>query len=124
MTRRVEALALDALGEGIATAVRVGSRNLVLIRWGERVFALRNVCPHQQAPLTGGFVHAGVLGGLRTGATEGGVDFTLDEGAPVLLCPRHHWEFRADTGACATDPRFRVRAYATTVQDGRVFVEL
>jgi len=118
LSSRIETVGLDDLAEGVATPVEVEGRSVVLVRWRDRVFAVRNICPHQAASFAGGFVHSGLTG--AAGPTA--VDFVVDDDEPVLQCPRHHWEFRPRDGSCVADPRFRVRSYETVVEDGRVFV--
>lgn len=109
---------LEDFETGRPSVVTVGRRQLAVVRWGDEVFAVRNVCPHQGGPLGLGSVRAGNDVGRDVG------QIALREADPVLVCPWHGWEFDARTGAAAWSAADRVRSYPTVVEDGVVFVEL
>ena len=79
-----------------------------------QLFALRDICPHRAAPLSGGkFIREA-------------------SGEETVECPYHGWRFGAD-GACAAIPslvadqemdiaRIRVRRYPVAESQGLVFV--
>ena len=67
----------------------------------DQIFALENRCPHKAGPLSEGIVH----------------------GASVT-CPLHNWVFDLETGKALGADDGRVRTYATSVVDGRVFLAL
>ncbi len=97
---------------------QVDGRELVFVRSGDRVFALRNICPHQGARLSDGLVTyqriAGAVG-----------EYRLKAGSCAVRCPWHNWEFNLADGAAMHDPlRIRVSAYQTRIDDGQVFVVL
>jgi nitrite reductase/ring-hydroxylating ferredoxin subunit len=85
--------------------------------WGDRVFAVHNLCTHQ-----GGPVCHGVLSGRLVAARPG--ELTLDESAPTLACPWHGWEFDLATGRALLDDKLRIRTFAARIVDGRVLVDL
>jgi nitrite reductase (NADH) small subunit len=67
---------------------------------GDRVFALRNACPHEGGPLSEGIVHGN-----------------------TVTCPLHNWNVDLDSGcACAPD-QGSARRYATRVDAGVVWLE-
>lgn len=77
-------------------------------------FAILNRCPHQGAPLCLGEIVSDYESS-RPG------EYRLRESASLLVCPWHNWEFDVRTGRSYWDPaRTRVRAYATSVERGRV----
>lgn len=92
----------EAIGEDEATAVEVGTRKIALCRSGGAVYALDNVCTHQYALLSDGYVEDG-----------------------AIECPLHQGRFALATGAplCApvTQP---VRTYPVRREAGRILVEL
>ena len=45
---------LEDIEDGTIQARDVGGRNVVIARHGDRIFALRYVCPHQGAKLSNG----------------------------------------------------------------------
>jgi len=95
------------------TGVEVGVFNI-----NGEYFALKNVCPHQGAPLCQGTVHAT----HRPGAL---FEFRPDLAGRVLRCPWHGWEFDIVTGKALYDANSRVAAYPCAVdENGDVVVNL
>jgi nitrite reductase (NADH) small subunit len=114
----VDVAGLDELDEGTPTVRKAGGREVVLVRWRDRVFALRNVCPHQTQSFAGGVIYGRIDPGDAPGV------FRVDNDVPVIACPWHHWEYDLETGRCPVDARVRVRAYTTVVQGDRVLIEM
>jgi len=99
---RIRVAKLAELAPNKGAAVTVGDLALVLFRSGERVYALRNRCPHAGAPLS--------IGRLR--GTE-------------LTCAWHGWMFDVTTGECLPkNPPFDVPSYPVAIQGEDVFVDL
>ena len=113
---RHEVATLEELPQRVPRVVRVRDRAIVLVRWGETVYALHGVCPHMQQSFDGGEV-------LARSAGEPG-DIVLDGGDPVLTCPWHQYEYRLLDGRCLVDDRLRVRRYDVEIEGTRVFVDL
>jgi nitrite reductase (NADH) small subunit len=111
-----EASSLDALPERDPVVVRLSGRDIVLVRRGEQVFALKNVCPHQTQSFLHGHTYSRLL------SDHPGRVAVSDE--PVLACPWHHWEFSLRTGVCMVDAAFRVRTYRVVLEGGKVFVDV
>lgn len=97
--------------------VAIGRRQIGIVRWRDRVYAVSNLCAHQGGPLC-----RGVLSARLTAAEPG--KLTLDESAPLLACPWHGWEFDLRTGRAILDPKLRVRTFPARVAKGRVLVDL
>ena len=94
------------------TGVEVGVFNI-----NGEYFALKNVCPHQGAPLCQGTVHAT----HRPGAL---FEFRPDLAGRVLRCPWHGWEFDLRTGKSWCEPdRTKVRSFDLKVESGGALVE-
>ena len=116
MNKRVAVFDLGELPDGAMKAVRVGSRDLLVVRRGEQIHALRDVCLHQGARLS-----AGVLTCTRRGGAVG--EYIADRMGQIIRCPWHNWEYDAADGACLHDPhRVRVASYEAGVEDGKVWV--
>lgn len=83
--------------------VEVKGRLIALFRQGDEVFALDDCCPHAGAPLSEGWVDAG-----------------------VVTCPWHAWRFRITDGIWADAPKSgsKVRTYPVAVQNEEVFLEV
>ncbi len=92
----------DALGDDEALAVRVGEVPLAIVRAGGILHAVNNVCTHQYALLSDGFVEDG-----------------------CIECPLHQGRFNLATGEamCApvTEP---IKVYPVKVEGGKILVEI
>jgi len=97
-----EVAADDALGDDEALGVRVGEVPIAIVRAGGALHAVHNVCTHQYALLSDGYVEDG-----------------------CIECPLHQGRFELTTGLarCApvTEP---VKVYPVKVEDGKILVEL
>jgi nitrite reductase/ring-hydroxylating ferredoxin subunit len=98
----VRAAALADLPAGAPLHVDAGSTPVCLVRVGDDVHAIADVCTHQ-----GGRLSGGKLSGHR------------------LACPRHGWMFDVRTGQCVFPPRgTAVARYPTRVDEAGVWVEI
>jgi nitrite reductase/ring-hydroxylating ferredoxin subunit len=102
-----------------AVPVRVSGREIVVVRFNERLFAVRNTCPHQSQSFTPAAV---VRGALETTGRVGEIE--LGEEQPVIVCPWHTWEFRLRDGHCARDASKRVKTYRVDVEGDDVVLEI
>ena len=85
---------------------------------GGEFFAVKNVCPHQGAPLCQGSIHA-------THRPSGVFEFRPDLSGRILRCPWHGWEFDVVTGKGLYDANSRVATYACSVDaNGDLGIEL
>jgi nitrite reductase/ring-hydroxylating ferredoxin subunit len=109
------------------TVRQVGAWEVGIVRWGEMVYAVRNVCPHQGAPICLGRVGPKIVAPPRTvGAME------IDETVPVLACGWHGWEFDVRDGSPAWGQgstrgrtrRYRLQTIPVTVTNGLITLHL
>jgi nitrite reductase/ring-hydroxylating ferredoxin subunit len=85
--------------------ITVEKREICVFDVGGRLYALRNICPHQQAPLSYGAIAA-------TNESDLVGEYHLRAGSPVLTCPWHRYEFDLETGCNLVEPdRLRVKVY-------------
>ena len=108
----------DELGPGQMRGFVVGKSKIVLCRHQDDFFALRDICSHHGAQLSGG-----LLGGTNVASEVGEYQYGRD--GEVLRCPRHGFEFDITTGRSLHDPQHhRVKSYPVVVKDDGVFVQL
>lgn len=89
---------LEDLPDGSARHFKIGKNDIAIVRVGDEVFALSNICRHAFAPLSEGFVDG-----------------------HALVCPWHGWRYDIRDGT--TDhPNADVRTYPALVRAGEVFV--
>lgn len=112
MSRRYVVGRASELADGDRLIVEVGGRSVGIFRVGDRLYALRNRCPHAGGELCRGRV-LGRLESPRPGR------YVHDLSRPLIACPWHGWEFDLATGQSYFDPeRTRVRAYRAAVACG------
>jgi nitrite reductase/ring-hydroxylating ferredoxin subunit len=93
---------LTDLPDGRGTTVEVGADHVLVVRSGDRVFAVSDRCTHQGASLSRGPVKS--MGSLAT-----------------VTCPAHGSQFRLDDGRVLRGPATRaVAAYEVRVEDGEL----
>src|SRR4051812_38011337 len=85
---------LDEFEEGTCRIRTAGKWEIGVVRWHGSVYAVRNICPHQSAPVCLGSL------GPKIVATTGTVGFlSVDDEVPVLACGWHGWEFDVRDGS-------------------------
>ncbi|MFF3571961.1 Rieske (2Fe-2S) protein [Nocardia jiangxiensis] len=95
---------------GNRVIIEVGRRSIGVFRVGDRLFAVRNDCPHLGAPLCLGQVHGAIV------SDEPGRVRNVPASWKIA-CPWHGWEFDLDTGRSQADPdRLRVRTFPVSVR--------
>jgi nitrite reductase/ring-hydroxylating ferredoxin subunit/uncharacterized membrane protein len=91
----------DGLADATPTRASLGATNLVVVRRGDVVFALKETCSHAGGPLSEG---------------------TLD--GDSIICPWHHSTFRLSNGAVRHGPAStRQVAYRARINAGQVEVQ-
>jgi 3-phenylpropionate/trans-cinnamate dioxygenase ferredoxin component len=97
---KVTVCALDDLAPGATRRVEVGSRAIAIVRIGDEVYAIGDVCSHQDISLAEGEV---------------------DPEERTIECWKHGSEFSLETGEALTLPATRpVPVYDARVDDGQV----
>jgi len=107
----------DDLAPGEMKVYNFRGRDLAVARTaGDEYFAIRNLCPHQGAPLVRGFLSGTFL------PSEVG-EFRYGRDSEIVRCPWHRWEFDVTTGKSLHDPEScRVASYALRVDGDDVLV--
>lgn len=110
---------VDEIPEKEAIIREAGGRSIGVFKVDGRLYAVKNVCPHKQAPLARGTVGGTMLPNCRPGELEFGLEDR------VLKCPWHGWEFDLETGKClfGVSDR-RVATYPVEVRGDQVYVEI
>ncbi len=105
----------DEFGVGARRILKVDGREIGVFRTEAGLFALRNSCPHQGAPLC-----LGPVTGTTLASAPG--EYVWGMEGQVLRCPWHGWEFDLRTGVGLYDPyrHERVATYEVKNEDGEV----
>lgn len=94
---------------GSRKIVDVNGRSIGVYNVGGTYYAIRNLCPHQGAPLCLGITSSFVT-------SNGRGDFHFEMEGEIVRCPWHFWEFDIKTGCMVVDPRTRTKTYDVTVE--------
>lgn len=93
---------LRDFSEGRGVEVRVGGRRIAVFRRGRKLYALKNLCPHQ-----GELLH----------------QMSPSDGAAV--CVGHGWRFDLETGKCTRGhPEARVAVYPIKLEGESVWIDV
>jgi glutamate synthase domain-containing protein 2/nitrite reductase/ring-hydroxylating ferredoxin subunit len=95
-----EVCRLEEIPAGRGVVRHVNGAEVAVMRDGDEVFALGNLCPHRGGQLADGAVRDG-----------------------TAICPLHAWDFDLRTGISPYNPDDRVPVYPARVRDGRVQVD-
>jgi NAD(P)H-dependent nitrite reductase small subunit len=96
---RIRVCRADEIPDGGARVASAGARRIAVFRAGGAFYAIKDVCPHEAAPLHDGPVRDG-----------------------AVTCRNHGWRFDLASGTCLNQPDRRVSTYRLEVEDGVVYV--
>ncbi len=103
---------VSELPVGSRKIIEVDGRTIGVFNANGNYYALRNLCPHQAAPLCKGHVTGTTL------PSQPG-EYKWDRDGEILRCPWHGWEFDITTGRSVFNPhKLRVKTYEVTVERG------
>jgi methionine sulfoxide reductase heme-binding subunit len=96
----VEACPVDAIPEKRARIVTIGGERVAVFKYDGKIFAVSNVCQHQNGPLGEGRILDG-----------------------CITCPWHGFQYEPATGAAPAPFTEKVPTFRVRIDDGRVFVD-
>jgi NAD(P)H-dependent nitrite reductase small subunit len=101
MDNFIQVAKTEEVKERFATSVKAGIHKIALFRYKGRIYALRDSCPHQGAPISEGYV-------------EG----------EYAVCPHHGWKFKLADGSFAHNELIKIKTYPVKESEGFIFVKL
>jgi 3-phenylpropionate/trans-cinnamate dioxygenase ferredoxin subunit len=114
--RKVVAGPVASFPPGQQKSVDVDGRAIAVFNVGGRFYALRDVCPHQGAALSGGVVTSSI-----TATCPGEYEFHPEQ--KLVRCPWHGWAYDLATGQSWSDPdHSRVRHYPIEIEPGTALI--
>lgn len=108
-------------GDGVLVRLDDG-REVGVFRVKDRVVAYENRCAHQGGPVCTGEILGKYEQVLASDMTVVREEFSTEQ--LHVVCPWHGWEYRLDTGECAVNPRFRLRAIDVVERSGDVYLRV
>lgn len=98
------------LRPGERKIVEIEGKSIGIFNLGGEYYALRNLCPHQFAPLC-----LGKVTGYCEPSPVG--EFHWVREGEIIRCPWHAWEFDIKTGRSIFNPhKVRTKSYEVTVE--------
>jgi nitrite reductase/ring-hydroxylating ferredoxin subunit len=80
-------------------AVQLNNADIALFRFNDKVYAFRDRCPHQGAPLSDGYTRDG-----------------------CIVCLYHSWKFNIEDGSFINNETLKLKQYPGKEEDGQIFV--
>jgi len=103
---------VDDLPPGQRKIVTIHGKSIGVFNVHGKFHAIRNVCPHQLAPLC-----EGAITGTARPSDKGPGHGQWHRDGELIRCPWHGWEFDIATGQSVFNPhRCRVKSYQVTVE--------
>jgi nitrite reductase/ring-hydroxylating ferredoxin subunit len=87
------------LKPGKGKKIRIKRRTIALFNFKNKVYAIQNNCPHQNADLADGYTKDG-----------------------KVYCALHHWAFDLVTGAYSFNPNVFLNTFEVKIEDDMIFV--
>ena len=101
---------ISDLPPGARKIIEVEGRSIGVFNIKNSLYAVRNSCPHQGAPLC-----LGKVKGTMKSSKPHTYEYVMDE--QVLVCPWHCWEFDITNGRSVFNPhKMRVKTYEVTLE--------
>ncbi len=101
---------VSELAPGQRKIVEINGRSIGVFNVRGDFYALRNICPHQAAPLC-----LGPITGTTLPSQPG--EYIWGRDGEIVRCPWHGWEFDITTGKSIFNPhKLRVKSYEVTVE--------
>ena len=102
MSDWIEITQLDEIPVLGSRVVKTGSMDIAIFRTSDdRIFAVRDACPHKQGPLSQGIVHG-----------------------TSVTCPLHNWKIDLASGEALGPDEGCTNTFETRVENGRVYLAL
>ena len=109
----------DDLEPGEMRPFTVGRSRIVVCRTERAFAALRDICSHQGARLSGG-----LLGGTNIPCADVG-RYQFGRAGEIIRCPRHGYEFDIWTGRSLHNPEHeRVKSYPVVERGDDIYIEV
>ena len=102
MSNWIEIAALEDIPRLGARVVRTDTMDVAVFRTrDDRVFALKDACPHKQGPLSQGIVSG-----------------------TIVTCPLHNWKIDLEKGCALGPDEGCTNVFQTKVENGKVYLAL
>lgn len=90
---------INDLKPGKGLKVKIKKRTIAVFKHKNKIYAIQNNCPHQNADLADGYIKDG-----------------------KVFCSLHHWGFELLTGAYSFNPEIFLKTYDVKIENEEIFV--
>jgi nitrite reductase (NADH) small subunit len=90
---------VDDIPRASGKKIKINGKYIALFKYGNKIYAIRNSCPHQGADLAEGHISDS-----------------------KVVCPLHRWSFDLKTGAFSGNENIRVPTYEVKVEKDEVYI--
>ncbi len=97
----IKAAESEQVKEKSGLGIKIEGHAIALFRSGGKVYAYRDSCPHQAAPISDGYVAEG-----------------------YIVCPHHNWKFNVQNGAFINNEIIRLPSYPVKEENGSIYIKL
>lgn len=102
MSNWIEVTAVDQIPTLGSRVIETDSMNIALFRGkDDKVFAIKDECPHKQGPLSQGIMHG-----------------------DSVTCPLHNWKIDLNNGEALGPDEGCTNVFPVKVENGTVFIQL
>ncbi len=98
-TKWIRAAHSRLVREGFGVGVKIQGEPIAIFRYEGKVYAIKDRCSHQGAPIHEGYVKNG-----------------------YAVCPHHQWEFRLSDGAFINNELIKLPSYPVREEGGIIYV--
>ena len=81
--------------------VRIKKRTIAIFKHNNKIYAIQNNCPHQNADLADGYIKE-----------------------EKVYCSLHHWAFELSTGAYSLNPKISLKTFEVKINEDVIFVAI
>jgi NAD(P)H-dependent nitrite reductase small subunit len=92
---------IDEIPEHQGIKVQIKNKSIALFKYKNKIYAIQNLCPHQNADLADGFVKDG-----------------------KVFCPMHNWSFFLSDGMYSINNQMKLKTYRVQQRNGKIFINL
>ena len=107
------------IAEGSSRLVTLNAREIGIFKAKGKIYAYRNVCPHDGGPVCTGTITGSLAQGPQTGWK-----LKWDREGEILYCPWHGSDFDICTGEALSRKPLRLESFPVKMEGGRIKITL
>ena len=111
---------VSEIGENEPTFVHLGTELIGIYKFKNRIFAYRNVCPHEGGPA----VEGEVMGNIECSVSKGQrMEQRVSKDVVNIVCPWHGIEYDIETGISRANTTLRLSKFQIIVEGDEILAD-